>query len=326
MDDWFFNNGWIRSEHYSEAMAERVLPFLAARRENHTVRGESDRPIACARFRVEQSKGTVVIVHGFTECLDKFSEVIYALLRAGYGVIALDQRGHGHSWRPDGLSDATVVHVDDFQEYVIDLERVCAALLSDMPKPHILFAHSMGGAVSAFYLEKHPDTFDRAILWSPMIAPNRGGLPYWTTSAICKIAIALGKRKTRAFVSKPYAGIEAFETSCATGRARFDWYEQLRAQTPEYQTNGPTYGWTQQALQVTDALLARGKVERIACPVRLYAAEDDNSVLPLPQKQFIERVKYGSYEKISGSKHEIYRSNDDVVVPWWNDVLAFLNA
>ena len=54
------------------------------------------------------------------------------------------------------------------------------------------------------------------------------------------------------------------------------------------------------------------------------AAELDNTVLPDAQKQFISRIKNGSHVIVKGAKHEIYRSNDEVLFPWWHDVLTFL--
>ena len=44
----------------------------------------------------------------------------------------------------------------------------------------------------------------------------------------------------------------------------------------------------------------------------------------LPQKQFIKRVKNGEHRLVKGAKHEIYRSPDEVLFPWWHEVLEFL--
>ena len=136
----------------------------------------------------------------------------------------------------------------------------------------------------------------------------------------------MGKAASRVFISKPYAGPEDFATSCATGKERFDWYDKVRQEHREFWNNGPTYGWTQEALRVSKWLLAPGEAEKIACPVRLFSADDDHSVMPEPQKQFIARVKNGERVFVKGSRHEIYRSGDDVLFPWWHEVLEFLKG
>ena len=52
----------------------------------------------------------------------------------------------------------------------------------------------------------------------------------------------------------------------------------------------------------------------------------DDTVLPGPQKAFIGRVRSGEHFTVQGAKHEIYRSDDSVLFPWWHGVLAFLKA
>ena len=66
-----------------------------------------------------------------------------------------------------------------------------------------------------------------------------------------------------------------------------------------------------------------GAPERIACPVLLTAADKDFSVMPEPQKKFIARVPKGRYMFFRNSRHEIFRSTNDVLFPWWHEVLSF---
>lgn len=324
MDERRFNaDGLALSERYAETMNEIVLPWLAARRTDVTVEGDGGRPLFCSRFDAEAPSGTVLIVHGFTENADKYAELIHSLLQCGYSVVAYDQRGHGRSRRDPAIADISLTHVDRFEEYVADMKAVCDAVLASMPRPWLLFAHSMGGAVSSLFLEQYPGVFARAALWAPMIAPNLGGLPPAAVRLLCGAEGLLGGDKRRVFVSKPYAEAEKFEDSCATGRERFDWYESLRVKTPAFQNNGPTYGWTREAMRASKLVLSPGAVERIDIPVRVYTAETDHSVMPDAQAAFTGRLKDGRRMLVPGSKHEIYRSPDAVLFPWWRGVMAF---
>ena len=324
IDDPRFNaDGLVLSERYAETMNGIVLPWLAARRTDTTVAGEDERPLFCSRFDAESPRGTVMIVHGFTENADKYAELIHSLLRCGYSVVAYDQRGHGRSWRDPEITDMSLTHVDRFGEYVADLKAVCDAVLKAMPRPWLLFAHSMGGAVSSLFLENDPGVFEKAALCSPMIAPNLSGLPPVAAKLMCATAKRLGGDKKRVLFSRPYAGAENFETSCATGRERFEWYDALRVRTPEFQNNGPTYGWTREAIWASKAVLSPGMVERIDIPVRLFTAENDGSVMPDAQEAFTARLRDGRRVLVSGSKHEIYRSPDAVLFGWWREILDF---
>ena len=327
MSDPRFNpDGLALSADYARTMNEAVLPQIEARRRNETIPGDGGAPLFTSRFDAENPVGTVVIVHGFTENVDKFSELIHSLLTVGYSVIAYDQRGHGRSWRAPGLAEDSVTHVDDFDEYVRDLEIVVDRLLSGMPKPWFLFAHSMGGAVSSLYLERHGGVFRRAALCAPMIEPNLSGLPVAAARLMCEGAKALGGRKKRIFASKPYSGPENFATSAASGKERFDWYDAVKAANPAFHNNGPTYGWTREAIRASKLVLAPGEVEKIDAPVRVYTAEDDNQVMPDAQQAFAERLRDGRRALVKGAKHEIYRSGDDVLFPWWHEILEFFGA
>ena len=325
MSERFNEDGLALSENYAGTMENVVLPWLKEREKQQSVEGQGGKRLCCVSFDADAPKGTVLVLHGFTECAEKFSELIYSLLQNGFSVVAYDQRGHGRSWRDDAVkSDPSLTHVSDFNEYEQDLLSVCGAVLQKMPKPWMIFAHSMGGAVTSLFLERHPDVFSRAALCAPMIAANLGGIPGPAVNIMCRFFKLFGMGRKRVFISKPYSGPEDFATSFATSRERFDWYDKVKHDHNEYWNNGPSYSWTLEAIKVTKWLLAPGAPEMIACPVKLYTAEDDACVYPEPQKQFIGRVKQGEWALVKGAKHEIYRSTDEVLFPWWHDVLAFL--
>ena len=330
MPDKCFNpDGLALSGRYAETMNEVVVPRINARRTDGTLPGKDGRPLFISRFDADlpagadHLNGTVLIVHGSTENVDKYAELIHSLLASGFSVLAYDQRGHGRSWRAPGLAENSLTHVDDFEEYVRDMEIVVEQRLQAMPKPWFLFAHSMGGAVSSLFLERHSGVFQRAALCSPMIAPNLSGLPQWAARLMCGGAGALGQAKKRIFVSRPYSGPEDFATAAASGKERFDWYDAVKAANPAFHNNGPTYGWTAQALRASRMVLEPGAVERIQTPVRLFTAESDGSVLPGPQAAFVARLKDGQRKLVRGARHEIYRSPDDVLFPWWHEILEY---
>ena len=323
MSELFNKDYLVRAGYYRQTMEETVLPWLKEKENVSMVPGYEGRPLYCVSYAAEDPVATVMIVHGFTENAYKYAELIWSLLHLRFSVIAFDQRGHDRSWRSEGIPHPSVTHVDRFSDYVSDLEIVCNTFSPKPSQPFFVFAHSMGGAVTALFLEQHPDTFSAAVLSSPMIAPHTGGVPLPIASAVCVAARVLGKQKKNPFFMKPYSGPEDFATSCATDQERFAWYDAVKASRTDFRNSIPSYQWTYEALHVTERILAPGTPEKIACPVLLFSADQDSSVLPEPQETFIKMVPDGKQIRVPGSRHEIFRSTDEVLFPWWHQVVVF---
>lgn len=324
MAEMFNEDFLISSPEYGNILENAVIPELKDVQENLTVSGKDGVSLYCSVFRPENPRGTVLVLHGFTENAYKYSELIYSLVRNQFDVIAYDQRGHGRSGRADGLSDPSVTHVDRFEDYVDDLAIICEKVLNGLPKPWTIFAHSMGGAVTALFLEQQPDVFSAAALCAPMIAPNTGGVSSGIADCLSRTLCFLGKGKKRPFFMKPYTGPEDFETSCATDYARFMWYDSVKSMNKEFQNSVPSCRWIAESIAVTCKILAPGAPESIRCPVLLSTADKDFSVMPEPQKEFINRVPKGKHLFVKDSRHEIFRSVNAVFFPWWHEILSFL--
>ena len=90
--------------------------------------------------------GTVLILAGRTEYIEKYCHVAAFLNSHGFAVAVLDWRGQGLSDRLH--SDRRLGHVKDFAEYQIDLKAALNTLaVLGPPGPLFLLAHSMGGCI-----------------------------------------------------------------------------------------------------------------------------------------------------------------------------------
>ena len=326
MSSLFNEDNLICSPEYASVLNEAVFPELEKRQKNMTIRGKDQFPLFCSVFHADEPRGTVLVLHGFTENAYKYSELIFSLLRNHFSVVAYAQRGHGRSGRAEGLPHPSVTHVDRFRDYVEDLEIVCNSVLRDFPKPWLIFAHSMGGAVASLYLENHPETFSAAALCAPMIAPAAGGLPAPVVSCMARGFCLFGQSKKNPFFMKPYSGPEDFASSSASDPVRFAWYDAVKASHPEFQNSVPSCRWILESIAVTKKILSPGAPESIPCPVLLSTAEQDTSVRPDAQKQFISRVPKGKHLFVKNTRHEIYRSANPVLFPWWHEILSFLKG
>lgn len=92
-------------------------------------------------------RGTVMVLPGRTEYIEKYDLVIADLARAGWGVLIIDWRGQGLSDRLAG--DAALGHVGHFSDYQLDLlalRSLAEPLGCTGPMP--ILAHSMGGCIT----------------------------------------------------------------------------------------------------------------------------------------------------------------------------------
>ena len=224
-----FNEDWlVLSDQYAAVMNTEVLPRLCETEASSTLPGFDGHPLHTVSWQAEHPVGTVLVLHGFTENTVKYSELIWSLLHNRFSVLCYDQRGHGCSWRDERITDPSVTHVERFDDYVRDLGTVCGTLLSKMPQPWFIFAHSMGGAVATCFLEENPDMFSAAVLSAPMIEPNMNGIPSPLARSVASAAVFFGRGVKKPFFLRPYSGPENFATSCATDLQRFNWYENIR--------------------------------------------------------------------------------------------------
>lgn len=313
----------IRESEFRETMDSVVSPALQKRREDGAFAGYDGHELNYHVFRADSPTAYMVVVHGFTESSEKYEELSWYFVQSGYTVYLYDQRGHGASYRPVG--DKTLTHVRRFAEYVLDLGCFLDRIVpKDLPR--YLFSHSMGGAVSALYMEAHPHTFEKAVLSSPMIAPSTGKYPAAVGRTICRTMVVIGRSKKRIFLSSEYPGEEKFEDSCGNSQERFARYEQFRRSHPDFQNFSPTYRWTLESLKITRKILRRGGPERIRTKVMVLSAGQDNMVLIPPQKKFAARVPRCDYKLYEKAKHEIFISTDEIMDRFVPDILSFYES
>ena len=280
------------------------------------------------------ARGTIVVLHGFSEFIGKYRELLYSFYMAGYNVFFYEQRGHGRSGRVSGVKD-DFVYVRSFMEYEKDLKHFMDfkvlpvlndVLQEDERKHHpiFLFAHSMGGAVSTLFLEDFPGYFDAAVLCSPMIEMENGGVSRTKVNMITGSAKALHVMKKPLFGQKGYDPNESFEESCTQSKVRFDYYLNLRRQYPEYRTVGITFGWIAAAVKAQDRILKNA--EKVRIPIILLQAEKDTLVRPEAQAEFASLAKRTRLIVIKDAKHEIMNATPEIRKEYYETIFEFFDS
>ena len=312
----------LTEKDYEQTVRTEVRPYLDARRRNGFFSSADGKPLFYSVFTPEDPLATAVLVHGFTENIEKYSEVIWTYLQNGYRVCMYEQRGHGRSFHDDGRIHVT--DIDDFGRYVDDLQCFLNGVVSRFPGPYVLHAHSMGGGVSALYLIRGSDFFSGAVLNSPMICPYTHRLP----AAVCQgifAVLRLFAPARRMPLEGDYPGHEEFETSCTSSRVRFEFYEHEKRIVPYFQNWCASNRWAYLALGIRKQLLAKGAPEKVRVPVLLFSAGEDRVVQNSMQEAFVKRLPRGEFVTVPGVKHEIYLSPDETVHPYFDQLFAFLS-
>lgn len=105
---------------------------------------------------VDASSGTVIIVHGLAEHLDRYDHVAHSFTSNAFNVVRFDHRGHGRS---EG-SDTYYSKMDNIVE---DVRTVVNFVKQAFDGKVFLVGHSMGGYAVTLYGSKNPVTVDAYI-------------------------------------------------------------------------------------------------------------------------------------------------------------------
>ena len=97
----------------------------------------------------EKPRAVVIIVPGFNAHSGYYAWVAEQFVATGFAVYAVDLRGRGNS-------DGERFYVEDFEDYVSDVEAVVKVARSrESSLPLFLLGHSAGGVVSCLYTLDH---------------------------------------------------------------------------------------------------------------------------------------------------------------------------
>ncbi len=265
-----------------------------------------------ARWRTtaRRARGTVCIIQGRSECIEKYFEVIIELRRKGFAVLAFDLRGQGGSQRL--LDDPRKGHVDDFDEYGADIETVTRlVMLPHMPAPYFALSHSMGAASLLLTLDKGRSAFDRAVLLAPLI-----GLAELPFAGLAKAAasgfdfFAFGTSYVpgggaTALVTRPFAG-----NKLTSDPVRYKRMADLIGAYPKLGLGDPTIRWTLAMFEMFRRFSDRDFGHRIAVPSLMILPGADPLCSTPVAEALAARIRACQMIRIPGAKHELLTERD----------------
>jgi lysophospholipase len=270
--------------------------------------------------------GTVILVHGRTEFLEKYAEVTAELNHRGLDAWAMDWRGQGLSDR--FLNHSQKGHIDRFDTYIDDLVWFANDIIDPRAGPVVVLAHSMGGHIAVRAILEGALKPKGLIATAPMIAlpmTRLGALGAGLLSRVVSGA-GFGERYGPGMADYDSARVR-FEDNPLTGdRDRFDRIHVLLADNPDFALGGVTWGWLNAAFRSMAEIRRLSRGVSGMCPARICTPMDDRVVSVDAQTRLSNTV--GGWEQIrfEDARHELLMEIDDIRNRFWSAFDGFLRT
>lgn len=262
--------------------------------------------------------GTVQIVTGMAEFLDRYGHVARAFCEAGYAVFGHDHRGQGNTASsPDKLG---ALGTGDWRRLVDDMFALHQRIAEAHPEgPHFIFGHSMGSFLTQTFLYSHPHAKQGAVLQG-----TESGR-FWFWPLMLPISGLGGRVRGVDARSRFVPGLQAllFNAKYKNKRTRFDWLNTDPAVVDAYLAD-PRCGWNATHgfwREMATGMLDNGRVANLRripheLPMLLLAGTMDPTadygrgierLAKLLRKAGLSRIETRLYE---GMRHELHNEPD----------------
>jgi lysophospholipase len=269
-------------------------------------------------------RGTVFLLPGRTECIEKYGRAAGDLVARGYSVLTVDWRGQGLADR--ALADPLMGHVGDFAEYQQDLDAMLAeAGRLGLPQPWYMLAHSMGGSIGLRGLMRGLP-FRAAAFSAPMwgIAMAAWLRPVAAVVSAFAAPFGLVTRYAPSTSASIYLLQSPFEGNVlTTDRAMWDYMRRQVAEVPDLALAGPSIGWLKAALRECAALAAM-PAPKVPAICGLGTAEKVVDVPPVHLR--MASWARGQLDLYPGAEHEIMMEGSATRARFFDRTAALFEA
>ena len=259
--------------------------------------------IRAAVWRHDASKGTVLLLPGRTEYIEKYGRAAVDLARRGYATVSVDFRGQGLADR--ALADQMSGHVADFAEFQHDIDA-CMALIDTLalPGPRFLLSHSMGGCIGLRALARglpvHAAVFSSPMWGISMAAWMR---PVAQALSTASAWFNLSHKYAPGTGGKTYVLDAPFDANVLTTDPDMWAYMQRQVTAhPDLALGGPSMGWLRAALAECQSL---SMLESPGYPVVCSLGMAEKVVDTAPVHMRMARWPSGRLDLYPGAEHEV---------------------
>lgn len=269
-------------------------------------------------------KGTVVLLQGRAEFIEKYYETVRDLRARGFAVATFDWRGQGLSDRK--LADHQKGHVRNFSEYALDLGAVMEqVVLPDCPPPIFALGHSMGGAIAIRACHDGSRWFERVVLSAPMIALPPGRFQRMA-GPLARLMRFMGRGSAYVPTGDGAAAneVEFIGNPLTSDPVRFARNRAVLEEEPQLGLGAPTIAWADAALRAMKGFADPSYGGDIRQPILMVAAGRDEIVSTAAIEQFGMNLLAGRHLILPGAKHEILQEQDHYRNQFWAAFDAFV--
>lgn len=262
-----------------------------------------------AVFRADApvAKGTVVLLHGRNEAIEKYFETIRDLNARGLWVATFDFRGQGGSQRL--LKNPRKGHVHRFSDYVRDLELFIEHIvLPDTRLPFFLLAHSTGGLIALSAAPRLANRIDRMVLLAPFVGLGGQKLSPKNIHRISRLATFTGLGRiclTSDDPTKPYD-----DNPLTSDQQRYQRNVDILKAHPHLALGPPTARWLYEAQETIRQVSSPKHLASITVPTVIVAPGNDPIVPFAYQEKLSQYFRAAQLVPVPGSRHEILQERD----------------
>lgn len=256
------------------------------------------------------ARGTIVLLNGRSDYIERYFETIRDLVGRGFCVATFDWRGQGGSQRL--LKDRMRGHIGTFKAYDEDLRTAMEQLVrAHCPGPYYALAHSTGGHILLRSI-LHETWFSKAIVTSPLMDLNYGSWPRWLARFLSYVMvqarlswIVLPGMRRQPFMTGEYRA-----NALTLEPRRWERDVGTLQRHPDLAVGGATFGWLNAAMDSINQMRGGGFPKGPKCPVLMVLAGRERVVDNSVAQDFARRVPGVSLVHIQDSLHEIMMERD----------------
>jgi len=313
MNDSSFNitPSYTQESNFEQAINNNIAKLWESREEGY-IKSFDKTSLYWIKLTSPQHNKAIVVVNGRIECTTKYQELFFDLFRQGYDIYSYDHRGQGLSERL--IEDKQMGYVEEFDDYVKDLDKLLRHFSLDKYQKRYLLGHSMGGNIATRYLQTYDYPFDAVSLSAPMYGVD---LP-WHLKPIAtflgQILTAIYPKPTFApgqvaYFPKPFDG-----NLLSQSDVRYHWFRDLYEQHPELKIGGASTRWVWQGLMSCKQCYLMTR--HLKSPLLVMQAGDDQIVSNQAQIRFMKKLARTNtqcaFKIVHGAKHELLFEKDEL--------------
>ncbi|GAB4358276.1 MAG: alpha/beta hydrolase [Oricola sp.] len=265
-----------------------------------------------ARFHAQThpAKGTVVILQGRNETIEKYFETVSDLLANGFDVVAFDWRGQGGSERFFSRTDAG--YVDSFDQYATDLETVFEEIvLPDCRPPYFFLGHSTGALVALYVAPSYVNRVRRMVLSAPFLGLPVSDFKRSAMRAITRLMGFLGLGNVYVSGGPAKRLRKPFERNTLTSDpARYARNIEISAENGDLALGGPSATWMAAVFDAIETVSDPVHMARTTIPTLVLMAGEEQVVSNKAIALQTGRLRSASLLTIDGARHEMLQEAD----------------